>query len=296
MTSSILFESIKEDHEKIFKRIIDVSYSDYIDVEKSLNWEMGVDRTKMPKAESHMWLYGTKYFDMLTPEQKLEMAWMEVARDVSLFIHFEQLIPDIFSSYINKYKHQLNRQIYEYMMIFEREELTHILMFHRFLEAAKLPWFGMPQGFDELAKKLPDMAPEEGLIYSLFIEWTSENAVLASVRDADCDPLTDQLWRVHHSEEARHIAFGKKIGESFFEDGDPERVKTCQVQFGALVKQMHYVYNFNPEIAEQLSFDLPFDVNDNSIIHEIRTSDHNVALNEERFGSIYSWSKAQGIL
>ncbi|NRA87536.1 MAG: diiron oxygenase [Rhizobiales bacterium] len=292
---SVLFKSIKDGNKKMFERIIDVSYKDYIDVEKSLNWDIGVNRNIMPKLESHMWLYGTKYFDMLSSAQKLEMAWMEVARDVSLFIHFEQLIPYIFSSYINKYKHQLNRQIYEYMMIFEREELTHILMFHRFLDIAKLPWFGLPQGFDELAKKLPEMPPEEGLIFTLFIEWTSENAVISSVRGQNCDPLTEELWRVHHMEEARHIAFGKKIGETFFEDGDDDRIYACRIQFGALLKQMHYVYNFNPEIANFLSFDLPFDISDDNIVHQIRSSEHNTRLNKDRFGSIYQWSKAQGI-
>jgi len=284
------------EHRAVFERLINSSHKEYIDINTSIPWELGVQKNQFPKKVDHMWLYGTPYFDQLSDEQKLEMAWLEVARDASFFIHFEQIIPLTYAAYINRYKEQMDDKVYEYLMIFSREELTHIMMFHRYLQVANLPWYPLPEGYDQLASKLPDMAPEVGILYTLLIEWTAENAVVASVEKGGVDPLTHELWVEHHKEEVRHIAFGKRIGEEFFARGNPDHVRMIQIQLRSLVGQLHYVYNFNPGIAQYLSFDLPFDVNDARIVHEIRTSEHNRKLNQERFSSINKWCTKLGIL
>ncbi len=299
MSPAVLGDSVMQDageHRVLFAKLIKASHGSYIDLNTTIPWALGADRSKLPKAEDHMWLYGTPYFERLTEAQKREMAWLEVARDASMFIHFEQIIPPTYSGYVNQLKGRLDPTVYEYLMLFAREELTHILMFHRYLETAGLPWYGLPESYAQLAKKLPSMAPEVGVLYTLLIEWTAENAVVAAVARADVDPLTKTMWTQHHKEETRHIVFGKQIGEEYFRRAKPEEAQVTRAHLRALVGQLHYVYNYNPEIARYLSFELPFDGADPKQEHLIRSSAHNVRLNAVRFADIVEWCKKVGIL
>lgn len=64
----------------------------------------------------------------------------------------------------------------------------------------------------------------------------------------------------------------------------------------ALVGQLHYVYNYNPETARCLSFELPYDGTDAKLEHVIRRSAHNTELNAVRFADITGWCKTLGII
>ncbi len=284
------------EHQKLFKNLIQSSHKKYIDINSTIPWDIKADKSKMPKAEEHMWLYGTPYFDKLSQEQKLEMAWMEVARDASMFIHLEHIIPTTYSGYVNKYKQEMDESVYEYLMVFSREELTHIMMFHRYLESTSLPWYEPPGSYADLSAKLPSMRPEIGILFTLLIEWTAENAVVDAVKGEGIDHLTKTLFQEHHREEVRHIAFGKKIGEEFFKRTPAAEADVYRAHLRALVEQLHSVYNFNTEISKHLTFKLPFDETDDEIVTSIRMSEHNLSLNQQRFADIYDWCRELGIL
>lgn len=284
------------EHRKLFQSLSKSSHKSYIDINKTIPWDLKADKTKLPKAEEHMWLYGTQYWDQLTWDQKVEMAWMEVARDASMFIHLEHIIPATYAGYVNKYKKEMDESVYEYLMIFSREELTHIMMFHRFLDAAQLPWYAPPGSYADLSAQLPTMRPEIGILFTLLIEWTAENAVVEATKSDNIDQLTKSLFYEHHREEVRHIAFGKKIGEEFFKRAPKAEADVYREHLKKLVTQLHHVYNFNEEIFDHLSFELPFKRNDEAAIEEIRSSEHNMALNKSRFADIYDYCKELEIL
>ena len=115
---------VSESNKKGLSRLISVSHNRPMDFADALDWESGVDRTRLPKVPEHSWLYGTALYDQLTEEQRLECLWMEIARDVSMFISLEQTIPVLYMGYVNQYQGQLSKDIYEYLMIFSKEEIV----------------------------------------------------------------------------------------------------------------------------------------------------------------------------
>src|SRR5438105_5397689 len=163
-----------EESSHLFSRLVNSSHRKYIDINSFLSWTDGVDKSRPPKRMDQLWIHGTPWADQLTDEQKLETAWLETARDASMFIHLEHVIPAVYSGYVADYREALDPLVYEYLMIFAREELTHIMAFQRYLKAAELPWYPRPGSYAALAVQLPKMRPELGILFTLLIEWTAE--------------------------------------------------------------------------------------------------------------------------
>ncbi|HEY1750190.1 MAG TPA: diiron oxygenase [Caulobacteraceae bacterium] len=282
----------------MFRKLINASHKTYIDLETLVPWSTGVDRRKPPKALDQLWIAGTPYADALDEAQRLEVAWLEVARDASMFIHLEHVIPEMYCAYVSRGRGAFDPLVYEYLMLFAREELTHIMAFHRYLKVAGLPWYAPPGAgsYAEFAAKLPQLRPEIGIIFIMLIEWTAELAVMHATQSREIEPITRKLFRAHHSEEVRHLKFGIAIGDGYFESAPPEEADEVRRNMGRLVQGLHAVFSFNPQIADYTSFEFPVRPDDAEAIRSVQQSEHNRALNAVRFKELYDWCRSHRIL
>ncbi len=276
-------------------RLIEVSNRKIMDLETSFAWEGGVDRERRPKAEANGWLFGTRFWDLLTAEQKHEMLWVEIARDISMFIWLEQRLPPLYVGYINKHRGDIPSPVYDYLMIFSREEIVHTLAFRRYVKLAGMSLFAPPEGYGLLFDTLPTMHPVVGILYTLIIEWVAELGAMHIAKDTSIDPLTRQLIVVHHFDEARHIAFGKQIVQDFFDVTPVNQLDQMRDRVSSHLPNLFEQCTYNGEIAEYLSFDYPVPRDDPAIDAEIRCSANNRRLNEERFGELFDWLDRLGI-
>jgi hypothetical protein len=285
-------------YHRMFDTLIRASHRNYIDLEGFLPWADGVDKSVPPKKLDQLWICGTPYWDQLTEDQRLEVAWLETARDASMFIHLEHVIPTTYTGYAAQYRQALDPKVYEYLMLFAREEVTHILAFHRFLQVAGLPWYDPPgQGsYADFAARLPSLRPEVGIMFIMLIEWTAELAVMHATNSDTVEPLTRQLFRAHHTEEVRHLAFGKAIGDAFFESSAADEADEVRSYLRRLVQVLHQVFSYNPQIARYTSFHFPIQPDDDDAIRTVQNSEHNVVLNRQRFQELYEWCESHRIL
>jgi P-aminobenzoate N-oxygenase AurF len=276
---------------KAFRQLIDKSLRESMDYHLSVPWDMGVDKTKPAKRFEQTWLYHSSAWQRFTPEQQVEITWLETARDVSMVVNLETLIPQLFSTYMNAHSENMSPEIHEYMMIFEREELMHILAFHRYLRVighakhAKMPYFY------QLVDHLLTTPPEVGLVFTLLIEWLAEAKVMMNQTE-EVDPLTRALWRAHHIDEVRHIHFGKTIAEAWFAAQPPEATAGIRAKLReTILKMVHAV----PAIQPHASFPFPCDMNDPALIDEVRASESYRQVIDARFGEIFAWCRKLGI-
>lgn len=276
-------------------RLVEVSNRRVIDLDKSFAWKDGVDKTRRPKAEENAWLFGTRFWDMLTDEQKHEMLWAEIARDISMFIWLEQRLPPLYVGYINKYREDIPSPVYDYLMVFSREEIVHTLAFRRYVKAANISLFAPPVGYATLFDTLPAMHPVVGILYTLIIEWVAELGAMHIAKDKSIDPLTRQLFVVHHFDEARHIAFGKQIVQDFFDSVPAQELDVIRGRVASHLPNLFSQYTYNDEIRTHLSFDFPVPLLTPDIESEIRLSPNNRRLNEVRFREIFDWLDGLGI-
>lgn len=278
------------------QKLIDISHADPIDFLHSLDWEMGVDRTKPPKLPEYCWLFGTPFYDELTAEQRHELLWLETARDITMFLTLERQLPGLYTGYVNQYEDDIAPEIYDYLMIFSREEITHTLMFKRYQKMAGLPQFNADPMVAFAQEKLPTMAPVVGVLLTLLLEWTAELGAIFATQHKEVDPLTRELFRRHHIDEARHIAFARWIVESQFEVMAESDVAAIRILAREQYLRLVRGYTFHPDIAQFTSFEYPVKADDIASIKAVRFSDHNIAINLKRFAPMKNWLKKVGVL
>jgi hypothetical protein len=272
--------------------LISKSHTDYIDVNQSVDWSVPVDRTRFPKRQDHCWVYGTTHWQRMNDAQRLEMAWEETARDISMFIWLEQALPLLYLSYVAKYGRQLDPAVREYLMLFSKEEIVHTLMFRRYMASANLTLFGPPDGLQEFfSDTLRGMDPALGVIATLLLENVAEQgAVLGTIGDGN-DALTRTIALTHHHEEARHLAFGRWIAESHLKQHGRSAADTMRPILETYMSRLVRQYTFNTEIIGRLSFDLGVSAEDEDAVLQLRKSGNNRKINEERYGGMLAWLK-----
>ncbi|MCW5257152.1 hypothetical protein D8B22_00765 [Verminephrobacter aporrectodeae subsp. tuberculatae] len=276
--------------------LIRASHRSPMSLEDVLPWNDGIDKSKLPKREDGGWIYGTEQWRGLTGDQQRELLWKELARDISMFIWLEQTLPPLYVGYVNKYPFSLHPEVYEYLMIFSREEITHTLMFRRYMKMAGLPLFSPPKGFyAQFTQQLPTLHPVFGILSTLMIEWGTELSVMYLTQRDEVDPLTRKMIHAHHMEEARHIAFGKRVIESFFASTPAEALAPIRDQFAQIYRSYKDEFTFNRDIGLHTSFPFPIDVADDAAVAQVRTSENNRRLNSERLGELDRWLAQLGI-
>ncbi len=272
--------------------LINNSHEKPMDLNTVLPWKGGIDKNVLPKKPEHCWIYGTPHFDALTKAQLNEVLWLENARDVSMFITLEQTLPPLYMGYLNSFSERLSPEAEEYFMIFSKEEIVHSLVFKRYLKLANLPRFPPPPNlFEMLMVHVPKMHPVAGVMTTLMIEWVAELSAMYLSQTDGIEPFTREMNYQHHIDEARHIAFGRYVGESFFEKASKEDAKMVREQMQMVMKHLIPQFTYNPEIANFTSFKFPIAVDDIEQIELVRNSPANAALNEKRFAPLYTWLK-----
>lgn len=275
--------------------LIDKSHAVHMEVNTVADWSLGANRRIRPKREDHSWIYGTPYWDALNEEQRLEMLWLENAHLASGFIWLEEGLPPLFIRILHEHWERMPPEIYDYMMVFSKEEIVHTQMFRRYLKEAGLPLFRAPEalgimhgGDDTLVK----MHPVAGVLCTYLIELAAEQTAMCQ-EEAGIDPLSHQIFYEHHKEEARHLAFGKWICESALEKFTPEAKANLGYMIRALMSTMIPRFTYNEEIAQYLSFDVG--ICDSEELYQVHTSPNNRRLSLERHGAMLDWIKKLGL-
>jgi len=283
--------SISADRTESLSKLIKMSHDTPMDFANALPWEIEIDRGSTPKVAEHGWLYGTPYYSALDESQRQELLWLEVARDVSLFIHLEQILPLLYMNYVYRHPQELTPAMSEYLMIFSKEEIVHTMVFKRYMEKAKLPIFWDHTMPPEALAGLYKLPPAGGVIYTLIVEWVAELGAMHSTQDDGIEPLTREMFRRHHIDESRHIAFGRWVAEDFFSNGPTPLVQNVREMVKGMMAKLIPLYTFDPLISNYTSFRFPVAPDDTDAIAQVRNSAANQALNERRFAPLFTWLK-----
>lgn len=282
--------TLSEERKQKVSKLRAASHAKPMDFATVLPWDNGIDKSIYPKQKNHLWIYGTPYCDQLSEEQKLELAWLETGRDISMFIWLEQTIPELYMGYITKALDQLDKGTTEYLMIFSKEEIVHSMVFKRFMEMAELERWNPPVGLWELlTETLPKLEPAVGVLFTLLIEWVAELSAMHTSQADNVEPMARQLFKAHHYDEARHLAFGRWISESYFETAPEEETVKTRAMAKVIIPKLVNMFTYNPEIAAHTSFKFPISADDQDKIDEIWVSENNTRINNERFAEFYAW-------
>mgnify|MGYP000583774829 CR=1 FL=1 len=126
--SNLTLYGLSEERLEKITKLTKMSHAKPMDINTVLPWTNGIDKSLYPKQPEHLWIYATPYCEQLSEEQKHELAWLEIGRDISMFIWFEQTMPVLYMGYTNSYHDKLNSIVSDYLMIFSKEEMDGLFI------------------------------------------------------------------------------------------------------------------------------------------------------------------------
>jgi hypothetical protein len=184
------------------------------DVHSAFTWPETLAQDAWYMPPELISIYGTAAYDALDETQRRKLSLYELGNFFSLVLQGER--PLVQGLVHRLYSKSNTREITEYLHHFVDEENKHMVMFgefcHRYIgkvypeKKISLPR-EYAKGEEEVAFFCKVMVVEElGDYYNLEIG-----------RDERCDPLVRELNKVHHVDEARHLAFGRLYLTELFE-------------------------------------------------------------------------------
>lgn len=290
------------ENSKLIQTMIGVSHRSPMLLASVLPWKDTIDRTRAPKRPDTGWMYGTPYWDQLTEAQRTEVLWLETARDVSFFIALEQYLPPMYMGYLIAFGAALDPAIEEYMMIFAKEEITHTMMFRRYLDITGLPTFELPmrEGYAPVMHKLEheprSVPPIVGVLWTLILEWSAELNAMHGTQDDIVEPFTRKMFREHHVDEIRHITFGRRVVEDYFARTPQDELDRIRALLRPAVRDVFAEFRFTEQICDFTSFKFPFAKDDVQARAAVRASANNARLHVERFREMIDWLQPLGLL
>lgn len=283
------------DNLRVIGSMINTSHRSPMLLADVLPWSASIDRSALPKLPETSWIYGTKYWDQMSDQQRIEVLWIETARDVSYFIALEQYLPPMYMGYLTAFGSALAPEIEEYMMIFSKEEIVHTQMFRRYLEKNNLPSFVVPQRAGSapvmhmLEHSPRSVPPIVGVLWTLVLEWAAELNAIHGTQADSVEPFTRKMFWAHHIDEVRHITFGKRLVEDYFASKNEEELMGIRNLLKPAIGEVLEEFKFTEQILDFISFTPAFEKADFDAIRAIRASENNTRLNEIRFKDINEW-------
>lgn len=248
-------------------RLTKASRKKHWDVYNTFEWPEALDANAWYMPPELISLYGTPAWDALTEEQQKRLSLYELGNFFSLVLQGER--PLVAGLVDRLYAKGNTTSVNEYLHHFVDEENKHMVMFGEFCHR----YIG--KVYPE--KKLPipkemDRGQEEVVFFSMamVVEELGDFYNVLIGRDERCDPLVREINKVHHIDEARHLAFGRlylaELFERYSPGWSPEKLASFQEWLAAFLKACWADY-YNPSVYRDAGIADAYEVRQAALAH-----------------------------
>lgn len=196
-------------------RLSRASIKKLYDVYSIFDWPESLDDSAWHMAPELCSLYGTPVWEELDEAQQRRLSRHEIVNFFSFVLQGERPLVEGVTHRVYTKQHS-DPDVCEYMHHFVDEENKHMVMFATFCRryAGKI----YPEKKIEFPQKFS--RGEEDIrffIKVLVVEEIGDVYNVAMMKDERLHPIVRDINFVHHSDEARHIIFGRKYLQEIFE-------------------------------------------------------------------------------
>lgn len=193
--------------------LCEASIKHELDYSVELEWPESLDMNQWFMTPELISIYGSKYFDSLTTSEQQRLSFYELLNFFSMNVHGERHLMSGMATLF--YKSEM-KGLTQYLHHFLAEENQHIQYFARFCDqyAGKIYPDTLLQGIPSEYEK----GEEEFLYFAkvlIFEECLDRYNVVMS-KDLRLPGIVRSINRVHHLDESRHLAFGRKLVKDLF--------------------------------------------------------------------------------
>ena len=207
--------TIPADFEKVLGRLSKLSVERHFDAYVDVPWDdpdLRVDpndpRWTMFSADP---LAETEWFRSLPPERRSEIGLYRNASVMKIGWHFENLL----QRGLLQYAFSLPNGSPEFRYLHHEviEESQHTLMFQELVNRSGLPVQGLPRALRALATLIVvPLARLDPMLFFWFVlggEDPVDHLQKLQLASGEGHPLTNRIYRIHVTEEARHLSFAR---------------------------------------------------------------------------------------
>ena len=202
----------------IATRLSRASCKKFYDVYNAFNWPQALQEGAWCMPPELISIYGTPAYEALDEAQRKRLSLYEMANLFSTVLQGERLLVQGLAHRL--YSPGNDREITGYLHHFLDEENKHMVMFgefcHRYIgkvypeKKLALPREYAKGEYEVVFFCLAMVVEELGDYYNVVVE-----------HDERVDPLVREINKVHHIDEARHLAFGRLYLAELFERYSP---------------------------------------------------------------------------
>jgi hypothetical protein len=234
---------------------------------KEFNPQLGLNWPAIDSLPENAWyfspelstLYGLPQFADLPLEQQQKLSFFEAVNFFSLNIHGEK---KLLQGMTERLYGRWPKDISAYLHHFVGEENKHMSVFGRFC----MDYAGKVYPSKHVAVER-DYAPGEldflffarVVIFEEFVDYFNQ----AMAKDERLVPIAQQINAYHHSEEVRHLAFGRKFCQQLLHDHWDSWSPSTQLgirQYLAAYREATWKEYYNPQVYKDAGIANAYDV------------------------------------
>jgi len=267
------------DFDSFLAELSAVSEDTFIDP-RSVEWPAQVDPDAWYYTPELISLYGTEYWEVLDEQQRKRLALAEAVNFFSLNIHGEKyLISEISRRLYSSDQNELSR----YLTHFIDEEARHMMYFSGFCRR-----YG-GKVYADRTLQFEDSGNPELEMFLLFarinvFEEIADHHNRIMAKDERLAPIAREINRIHHFEEMRHLAFGRRFLrhclDQHIDTWEEERRNTLRKHLSGYLEFVWKQY-CNPDAYEDAGIAGAFDVWQ-QVARSPATTAHRNAVNRKR--------------
>lgn len=254
------------DFANTIKKLRDASIKDYANPYSNLDWPDTLDLEQWFTSPELISLYGTDFYNNLSDAAKMRLSFYEAVNFFSLNIHGEKPLVEGLAERLYK---KGNEEINDYLHMFLDEENKHMIYFGGFCTryAGKVyaeKKFAFPREYER--------GEEDFLFFAkaLIFEEIVDVYNVSMSRDERLVPIVRQINLLHHRDEARHLAFGRRTVKELFSRyasgwSDETRKRVREYLKNYLIATWKEYYN--PAVYRDCGFAAPFDLQETAFDH-----------------------------
>jgi hypothetical protein len=198
-----------KDRDVTAERLLDSSMRNSYDPDVDIDWDAPLVDGKAFMPAERVSLYGTKLWDGLSAEQRLELSKHEIGSITSVGLWTEIVLMQLLARYAADLDPRSPHTHYALTEI--GDETRHAIMFGKGIARLGLPAYGPPKAIRVPAKLFGAVIGGPAMFASvLVVEETTDRLQRSMLDDDRIQPMIRMINRIHVVEEARHVRYARE--------------------------------------------------------------------------------------
>lgn len=197
------------DRQAVARRLLDSSEALSYDPVQEVDWETPLDTAYHGTSPEWSTLYGTAYWDEMTPEQQRELTRQEAASVASTGIWFEMILQQMVLR--DFYAKDPTDPAFQWALTEIADECRHSIMFARGAAKLRAPAYRPRRLVVELGRAFKTLAVGEAAYAAILVAEEVLDVMQRDwMRDERVVPFVRTINNIHVVEESRHMKFARE--------------------------------------------------------------------------------------